>query len=48
MTFDELVAEASRNAHDRLLTNGGNGLKTAMHIWMDTAIRWRELQKKKK
>jgi len=48
MTFEELVADAARNAHDRLLTDGGKGLKGAMHVWMATAIRWSEEQQKKK
>lgn len=48
-TFEELIGKATRDAHDRLLQDGGKGLRTAMHLWMSTAINWHvECQKAKK
>ena len=39
-TFEELVDAGARSALDRLLTEGGSGLKSAMWAYMNTAINW--------
>lgn len=39
-TFVELVQEATEQAHGALLEQGGRGLKSSIHMWMSTAIRW--------
>ena len=47
MTFAELVDDAARRVHDGLLTNGGQGMRSALWIAMSTAIDWRAHQQKK-
>ena len=40
MTFEELVDEAARSIHSRLLEGGSKEMKSAIYLWMSTAIRW--------
>lgn len=45
-TFDQLVDEAARTSMDKLLLEGGKGLRNALHMYMWAAIQWREVQDK--
>jgi hypothetical protein len=40
MCWEELVEEATRRIHMQLLEEGGKGMKSEVHLWMSTAIRW--------
>jgi hypothetical protein len=46
-TFQELVDEMTRQAHDGLLTGGGKGLRLAIFGAMGVAMEWRREQDKK-
>lgn len=46
-TFDDLVGEAHRSVFDALLTGGASAAKSKLHLYMCTAIRWREEVSKK-
>ena len=39
-TFEELVDIASTRILSALLTEGGPGMKRAIHLWMAQAIQW--------
>lgn len=38
-TFDQLVDEAARTSMDKLLLEGGKGLRNALHMYMWAAIQ---------
>lgn len=45
--FEDLVDEAARQIHSRLLEGGGKEMKAAIHMWMVAAINWeKEVNKK--
>lgn len=44
-TFDELVDDATHRAHSELLKEGGNGLRSAIFMTLERAIRWSREQK---
>lgn len=48
MTFRELVDEATREVHSKLLEYGHDGMRRAIFTYMETAIRWNLAQQDKK
>lgn len=40
-TFEELIDQATRDAHDGLLREGGKGLRSSIYTWGMNVIRWR-------
>lgn len=48
MTLLELADYFSLDVHQRLLEEGGKGLKIGVYLAMERAISWYEAQEKKK
>jgi len=46
MTYEELVDHITQQAHLGLLEGGGQGLKSAIYLWVGQAIQWGEAQGK--
>jgi hypothetical protein len=46
-SLNELANDFAREAHDRLLLEGGKGLSTAMFSGMQTALYWKKLKDEK-
>ncbi len=47
MSFEELVGYATREIHSALLEGGARNMKATIHMWMDQAIYWDGIQRKK-
>lgn len=47
-TFDDLVRDATRRIHEGLLEHGGPGMRSAVHVSLDIAIRWYQEQEEHK
>jgi hypothetical protein len=45
-SFEDLVDEATRQIHSRLLEGGGKSMRSAVHMWMVAAINWEKENKK--